>query len=282
MSNHNQQIAVITASYSGLGTELCKLLAQDSYKLVLLNRDKLRTENQLDSLRQAFPGLAAVSVIADLSDHNAIREAAMQVAEQHPRIDKVFHNAGILQNHLAYSPQGNEIHFEVNTVAPVLLTHLLKPQLAASGNAIVTAVGSSAMRMARQLHLGKLQKPIKFKKFSPYAQSKLATAAAFIALSESFAKDNILLRVVDPGPNKTAMSASSGLPGWFKLLRPFFNSPDVGAKRIYEAAHAAAFNGQTGIYIEKGKVAQPPRIALNSKLQNELLLLLQEITNSTA
>ncbi|EFM08784.1 short-chain dehydrogenase/reductase SDR [Paenibacillus curdlanolyticus YK9] len=282
MSNDKPKTAVITASYSGLGTELCKLLAQDGYHLVLMNRDRLRTELQLHDLRQSFPGLAAVPIIADLSNHDAVREAAMKIAEQHPHIDRLFHNAGILQNRLAFSPQGNEIHFEVNTVAPVLLTHLLKPQLAASGGAIVTVVGSSAMRMARQLHPGKLRKPTTFKKFTPYAQSKLAAAAAFIALSEPFARDHILLCIVDPGPNKTAMSESSGLPGWFKLFRPFFSSPAVGAKRIYEAAHDAAFDGQTGIYIEKGKVARPPHIALNGKLQNELLLQLREIAHISA
>lgn len=42
---------------------------------------------------------------------------------------------------------------------------------------------------------------------------------------------------VDPGPSKTLLNNSSGMPWFILLLRPFiFSHPHKGANRLYEAA----------------------------------------------
>lgn len=271
-------LAVITASYSGLGTVLTKRLAQAGYDLVLLNRDESRMNEQLQELRAQAPLNSFHGIAADLSDHQAIRHAAKQVAQLYPYIDLLIHNAGALLDHAKLSPLGHDVHYEVNTVAPFLLTELLRKQLAASGDAVVVTVGSSAMKMARRLDLAGLRKPVQFKKFTPYVQSKLAAATAFLALASDYAKDGISLRVVDPGPAKTSMSNSSALPSWFRLFRRFFAAPEAGAARIYEAATADRFRGAPSIYIERGKSARLPAAARNTETQQGLLALLRETT----
>ncbi|MUT64662.1 SDR family NAD(P)-dependent oxidoreductase [Paenibacillus sp. NEAU-GSW1] len=271
-------LAVITASYSGIGAELSKRLAQAGYDLVLINRDQDRTNKQLRELEALAPSISVIGVAADLSDHQAMRFAASQIAERHSQVDVLIHNAGALTDRLVLSSQGNDVHYEVNTVAPFLLTEMLRTQLAASEGAVVVAVGSSAMKMARRLDLTGLRKPVRFKKFAPYAQSKLATAAAFRALAADYANDGISLRVVDPGPAKTSMSNSPALPGWFRLFRRFFALPEAGAARIYEAATAPRFAGKSGIYIERGKIARLPASASDPETQKRLLALLRETT----
>jgi len=271
---NESKIAVVTASYSGLGSELCKMLARDGYELVLVNRDSIRADQQISQLRRMFPGFKSFAVTADLSDHESIRQAARQISENYERIRMLFHIAGMLQGNLAFSPQGNEMHYEVNTVGPYYLTQLLKPLLAADGHAVVTTVGSSAIRMIRTIPWNELRKPRKTKKFTPYALSKLVVAAAFVALAEQWAPDPIRIRIVDPGPNKTAMSKNSALPGLFKLLRVFYSAPSVGARRIYQAAHDGSFHKQTGIYIERGKAVNPPKLVRNKQVQADILALL--------
>ncbi|MBD3921964.1 SDR family NAD(P)-dependent oxidoreductase [Paenibacillus sp. PR3] len=279
--NTRRPLAVITASYSGLGTALTKRLAQAEYDLVLINRDQERMNKQMQELRAANPSLSVQGVAADLSDQGAIRGAARRVAELHSQVDLLVHNAGALLDRPVLSPLGNDVHYEVNTVAPFLLTELLREQLAASGGATVVAVGSSAMRMARRLDLAGLRRPEKFKKFTPYVQSKLAAAAAFQALAADYAKDGISLRVVDPGPAKTSMSKSAALPSWFRLFRRFFAAPEAGAARIYEAATAARFADAPSIYIERGRSVPLPAAALKAETQQGLLALLRETTERT-
>lgn len=266
-----RKTAVVTASYSGIGSEFSKLLALDGIDLILMNRDNARTMHQIRELNSLAPTISIWSVITDLSNHESIRNAARQISEDHERIDLLINNAGILLDQMQMSPQGNEIHYEVNTIAPYLLTRLLRPQLAAAGRSIVVVVGSSAMKMARTLEIPTLRTPRTSKTFGLYARSKLAITSAFFALAEDFAKDGIWLRVVDPGVNKTPMATSASLPFPFKLFRKFFASPDVGAKRIYDAVFDRNFGEQTGIYIEKGKVSRPPVAVTRIETQTALL-----------
>lgn len=271
-------IAVVTASYSGLGSELSKLLAKAGYDLVLINRDPVRMKRQAEQLQALSPSVSVHAIAADLTDHRAIRRAAAEIAGMCSRVDLVIHNAGVLLEKAEVSSHGNDVHYEVNTVAPFLLTELLRPQLAVAERGIVVAVGSSAMKMARKLNLSELRKPKRFKKFAPYVQTKLATVVAFRALAADYAKDGISLRVVDPGPTKTAMSESSALPGLFRLFRRFYALPEAGAERIYAAATATVFDGKYGIYIERGREARLPAAALNAETQQGLLALLRETT----
>jgi NAD(P)-dependent dehydrogenase (short-subunit alcohol dehydrogenase family) len=278
MSPSKRTTAVVTAAYSGLGSELCKLLVGAGFDLVLVNRDAERTRAQMQELAAIAPDATVHSVIADLSDHQAIRAAAAQIARLHAHIELLVHNAGVLLNSLQQSPQGNDVHFEVNTVAPFLLTELLRPQLAAAQGSVVLLVGSSAMRMARALDIAALPAPRAFKRLAPYAQTKLAATAMFFAMAPDYVKDRILLRVVDPGPAKTAMSRSAGLPGWFRIFRRFFSAPEVAAQRIYAAAADPALRDQSSVYIQGGKISTPPAPVTDSATQQKVVALLHQTT----
>lgn len=278
MSPSKRTTAVVTAAYSGLGSELCKLLVGAGFDLVLVNRDAERTRAQMRELAAIAPAASVHSVIADLADHQAIRAAATQIAGLHARIELLIHNAGVLLNGLQHSPQGNDVHFEVNTVAPFLLTELLRPQLAAAQGAVVLLVGSSAMRMARALDIAALPAPRAFKRLAPYAQTKLAATAMFFAMAPAYAKERILLRVVDPGPARTAMSRSAGLPGWFRIFRRFFSAPHVAAQRIYAAADPA-LRDQSGVYIQGGNISTPPAAVTDSATQQKVIALLHQTTS---
>ncbi|RUS47014.1 SDR family NAD(P)-dependent oxidoreductase [Cohnella sp. AR92] len=269
-----RKLAVVTASYSGIGTEISKLMANRGYNLIFIGRDRERMEKQKQDLNILDPAIVILTVTADLSDHRQLREAARQVSEMQTRIDVLIHNAGMLSDRVVLSPQKQDVHYEVNTVAPYLLTELFRPLLRAAGRSVVVTVGSSAMKMAGKLEPGNLPSPRKFKKFKPYAQSKLAVAAAFFAMAEDYGRDGIALRVADPGMNRTAMSHNPGVPGLFRMLRFLFSTPDAGARRIVDAATDPKYGDRGGIYIEKGKIARTPPSVTDPGTQRELLQLL--------
>jgi NAD(P)-dependent dehydrogenase (short-subunit alcohol dehydrogenase family) len=231
MTSH-PKVAVITASYSGIGFELSRQLLRKGFQLAVLNRDAHKTRDMIQQIKQEFPSAQIHSYTADLADH-----PCGKIAADFPEIDALFNNAGVLLPELRYSPQGNEMHFEINTVAPFMLMHLLKPQLANAQNAAVVTSGSGARRMARSLDVAHLKQPQSFKKMSgPYAQSKLAISTACAALEQEFSKAGIRLNVVDINPTKTQMAASDGMPGWIKPFKFLFTSPEKTAQRLMDAA----------------------------------------------
>ena len=93
----------------------------------------------------------------DLSDHRSIRAAAAELLDKYPQIDALFNNAGVLLGDHTTSPQGNEMHFEVNTLAPYQLMRLLRPALQAAGNSVVVNVSANIMEHAGWLRVEDLK-----------------------------------------------------------------------------------------------------------------------------
>lgn len=231
-----RKVAVVTGSYSGIGRELSRMLVAKGFVLVMINRDGAKSTEFAQSCLREYPGCLIESYVADLSVHQDIKDVAKNISGKYSAIDALFNNAGVLLGEKRLSKQGNELHFEINTVAPFLLTTLLKPLLAKGSDTVVVTTGSSARRMVKNLEIDSLRNPPIFKKMGPYAQSKYAIAAAFSALKAEYARDNIRLLVVDLAPVKTAMSRSDGLPGWMKLMRPLFSTPQKAAQKLIRAA----------------------------------------------
>ena len=73
----------------------------------------------------------------DLSSHADIKRVTAEILAKHPRIDYLFNNAGVLTETLQFSGHGNELHFEINTLAPLQLIDALRPALRSAGGAFV-------------------------------------------------------------------------------------------------------------------------------------------------
>lgn len=266
----DNKVAVVTGSYSGIGRELSRMLVAKGFDLVMINRNKAKGNEFGESLLREYPNCSVDSYAADLSVHQDIRDVAMAISSKYKVIDALFNNAGVLLSDKRMSKQENEMHFEVNTVAPFLLTKLLKPSLAKSGDAVVVTTGSGVRKMVKNLELDSIRNPVTFKKMTgPYAQSKLAISSAFAGLSFEYQNENIRLVVVDMGPVKTAMSLSDGLPGWMKLFRPFFSTPQKAAQKLL----SSAFEQRTTSMSEADKKSLP-----DASIQKKLIGLLDDVT----
>ena len=275
-----QQIALITGTTSGLGASLSELLLEKGYNLIFINRSRDRTLPLVQRLATIRPEAVVDIFEADLADQDAIRTVAEAIVSKYSSIDALFNNAGVLLGKLSFSKYDNEMHFQVNTLAPYMLMQLLRPALNASKNGIILNVSSGAIFRTGSLIIDELRRPPKLRKlFGAYGQSKLALTTLTNALAPEYANDGIILRSMDPGPNKTVMTAGSGMPRPLVFLRHlFFKSPAKGAFDIYEAAFDSKFNDQSGVYIVGGKVKSPPKDSLDPLIQKNLVDLCHDLT----
>ena len=82
----------ISGSTGGIGRELCFYLAAMGANLILIDRNKARSEALGAELLKAFPKLSLKYITADLEDINAVKAAAdTLIAED---IDYLLLNAG--------------------------------------------------------------------------------------------------------------------------------------------------------------------------------------------
>ncbi|AVX03202.1 3-oxoacyl-[acyl-carrier-protein] reductase [Maritalea myrionectae] len=231
----NEKIAVVTGSYSGIGSALCHLLAADGFELLLLNRDKGKSEKQIAQLGKKFPRLKVRYWQVDLADGAAVRAAAIKIAGQYMKLSHLFLNAGWIGTRFEQNAAGQDMNFAVNVVANYVLVQLLRPSLE-RGKGVVVASGSGARRMVKQKALDDVLNLSHKKGMAAYAQSKQALTDLFAALSADFAQSDIALKVVDLPPTKTAMAKSTAVPGIMRAFSFFFVAPEKTAQKLYLAA----------------------------------------------
>ena len=258
--------AVVTGASGDIGTELAAGLAEDGWTLVLLNRSHQTSAPLLERIRTESPQAQVSLVIGDLADHDSITTAAGVINDVGP-VDLLVHNAGVLLGERRYSPQGIEMHAQVNVLAPYLLTRLLAPSLA---GAMVVGVSTGGIFRAGTLNVDQLADPAQVKKLTTYAHSKLAAAALLHAFAGMDGATTF--RSADPGAVKTQMSAGQGAPAWIRAIsRVAFSSPQTAATRILTAAAMPA-SVANGAYVNpKGTVVDLPVSATDPAVQADLL-----------
>src|SRR5437763_289236 len=111
------KIVVITGGTSGIGQVAAEKLAAMGARIVLVARDKVRTEAALASLRRIAPGIVASAYFADLSKLGAVKQAAREIAAAEPRIDVLINNAGAMFYDRQLTVDGLERTFATNHMA---------------------------------------------------------------------------------------------------------------------------------------------------------------------
>lgn len=243
---------VITGGHSGIGLELSNMLLKENHHLALIVRNKSRADETRSQLSKPEN---VTFFYGDLAVQSDVIKVAEKIAAFWPRIDGLFNNAGVLLDKNYESQQGNEMHLEVNVLAPYLLTKGLAESLTQATSPFVVSTGTGGMHNHTSLDLSHLIKPTKFVKLmGAYYQSKLALMMVMNRLSIEL--NGIRFLTVDPGALKTKMTAdANAMPFFIKLIRGLiFQSPEKGAAKLHQGAFGEQFQHKTGVYISGNKV----------------------------
>lgn len=242
---------LITGGHSGMGLALSQKLLSEGHSLGLIVRSETRKKETL----AVFPeGSTPDIFVADLSKRDQIEAVAQEIASKYEQLDGLFNNAGLLLDKLYVSDYGNELQLEVNAISPFLLTQALKPLLDKAPNPIVINTATAGLHAKKSYDIAAFKKPKKFSKLiGSYMDSKLTMVLLMNYLSTLDPWKNVKILSVNPGAIKTKMTAGKGMPFWLKPIRNmFFQSPEQGAKRLYDAAFSLDIPA-SGQYISKHK-----------------------------
>lgn len=276
------KVALVTGARTGVGYELTKKLLAEGWQVAALIRSDMKPGDApidaalKDGRLRVYKG--------DLADFKSLGAAIAAIKAGEKKIDVLFNNAGVGLGKIEYSPQGREMHYEVNAVAPYIILMELKDLLAAGGDKIVVNTSSNSLLFVKQFDAETLARPTVFKKlFGPYATSKMALSLWTEAVSPALAAQGIDIRSACPGPNKTPMTENSAMPFW---LRPFvafvFPLPGAGASRIYKAAFGK-HRGTGGVFLNKNEIT-PLKFASQAPCVFELIdgIYRREFSNAQA
>src|SRR5579859_7466170 len=273
-------VCVVTGATSGIGKAAATALAGQGATVVLVGRDRGRTEAVAAQIAAtgAVGASPARAEIADLASLDQVRALAGRLAELE-RIDVLINNAGLMLGQRRMTPDGLEHVFALNHLAPFLLTNLLLPKLTASAPARVITVTSDAHSAAR-LDLRDPNLEHGWDSWRSYANSKLANILFTRELARRLDGTGVTANCAHPGVVRTGFGRESRplLKLGVTIARPFMLSPERGADTIVYLASSPEVAGQTGGYYVKRQRREPSAAARDDTAARELWELSERMT----
>lgn len=238
---------VVTGPTSGLGRETARMLATAGADLVLVGRDRARTQAESDECDAIGSG-SVETVVADMGDLVSVSDAARAISTDGARLDCVVHNAGALLKERTESPQGHEMTLAAHVLGPHLMTRMLAPTLAAHNGRVVTVSSGGMYAAALPSSPARADRSSDLRGFDGTRQYALAKRIQ-VTLNEMWAAEEpgVWFAAMHPGWADTP-GVKSSLPGFRAVTAPLLRTARQGADTIAWLAGVDAAAGPSGSF----------------------------------
>jgi NAD(P)-dependent dehydrogenase (short-subunit alcohol dehydrogenase family) len=174
-SANGPRTALVTGATDGLGYETARLLAAENYHVIVHGPTTHHAEDAIERLiKDGADPLRLHTAAADFANFSQVATMAHMVSEAHPRLDVLVNNAAIAgPERRETTEDGHELTWQVNYLAPYLLTAMLERQLAKALQSRVVNV-SSSLHARANLEPADLNETRRYLRHAAYARSKLA------------------------------------------------------------------------------------------------------------
>ncbi len=269
-SDGTARIAIVTGASSGIGLHTVLGLVRAGMRVVMVGRDRDRTEAARRFVREHSGSDGIDILLADFSRLAEVRRLADEILYAHDRIDLLINNAGLMSRHYRFSFDGFELTFAVNHLAPFLLTCLLLDRLKTSAPARIINVASEAHR-GRRLNFSDLARPQDWGTLKAYGQSKLCNILFTRELAMRLDSSGVAATCLHPGVVATAIGQRGGLTELvWRLMKPFMKSPEEGAETSLFLATVPDPQPFNGGYVIGKTLAHADPAALDTSVARRL------------
>jgi NAD(P)-dependent dehydrogenase (short-subunit alcohol dehydrogenase family) len=258
---------VITGASDGIGAAAAKRLSRSGENVVVVGRSPLKTAAVAEPLGTDF-------YVADFAELAQVRELAGRLLEKYPRVDVLANNAGGMFSGPRRTIDGYELTFQVNHLAPFLLTHLLLDRLIESGAAVLNT--SSQGNRFSFVDLDDLDAVQSRGGAVAYPPSKLANILFTKELHRRYHSDGISTAAFHPGNVASNFSADAKNPlmtlVYHTPLRNFgMIGPEPGSDELVWLASAEpGVDWISGEYYTKHKIGKTHTKASDAGLAERL------------
>jgi NAD(P)-dependent dehydrogenase (short-subunit alcohol dehydrogenase family) len=193
MGRLDGRVALITGGASGIGAAAARLFAAEGAAVAVLDRDGEGAARLAEAL--GHRGFGALALAADVTDREALEEAAARAAATFGRLDVVYNNAGVPAG---FGPVGElgaadwNLALAVNVTGTLFCTQAALPHLrAAGGGSIVNQSSVAAL--------------VGIPGLAAYSAAKGAVLSLTRALAAELAPERIRVNAICAGTVDTPM-----------------------------------------------------------------------------
>jgi NAD(P)-dependent dehydrogenase (short-subunit alcohol dehydrogenase family) len=260
-----QRTIVITGASDGIGAAAARNLAKAGERIVVVGRSPEKT-------KAVAAGLGADYFISDFAELSQVRDLAAALKEKYARIDVLVNNAGAIMGRRELTVDGYEKTFQINHLAPFLLTTELMDVLVASRATVINT--ASAANGFGNLDLADLQSARKYSTNRAYGTAKLANILFTSELQNRFGAAGISTAAFHPGVVATNFAADS--TSWMRhayktFLNRFLLTSEQGADTlVWLATSKPGQDWVPGAYYANRALAKANKQAYDAGLAREL------------
>ncbi|WP_394215070.1 SDR family NAD(P)-dependent oxidoreductase [Brachybacterium vulturis] len=194
---------ILTGASDGIGAAAARLLSPQGHRLLLVGRSPQK-------IAAVAGETGAEPFVADFASLAEVRKLAERLTDAAggDGIDVLANNAGGIFGDPRPTVDGFEKTFQVNHLAPFLLTNLLLPGLRRADGSVVNT-SSAAHRVFGHLELERLGEVRQVSARRDYGDAKLATVLFTRSLHRRFHDDGLSAVAFHPGVVRTGFAAGS-------------------------------------------------------------------------
>ena len=260
------RICVVTGASSGIGLWTARGLAERGATVCLVGRDAERTRAHAEALSAAWE-------VCDFARLEDVRRLARTLRSRFEAIHVLVNNAGLWLPSRRLSADGIEMTFQVNHLAPFLLTLELLETLRRSAPARVVHVSSRLHEKERALRLDDLEfQERHYGGLRAYRQSKLCNVLFSNELARRLDRREVTSNAVHPGDVATNVVRTSVPLQWLSdsIGKLHLLTPEEGARTSLHVASMPELRDQSGRYFAWCAPRAPNPVALDATLAREL------------
>ncbi len=272
---------VVTGGTSGIGFATAGLLAEAGAHITLVARRREKGLAALEHLKIIGPDGQHSMWEMDFASLGSVRNATEKYLTQSRPIDILVNNAGLINSRRRLTVDGFEETFAVNHLAHFLLTGILLPGFNGAGGRVIN-VASGAHGFVRGINYDDLNAARSYRIFKVYGQSKLANMLFTLELAHRLESKGITCNSVHPGAVATSLgSQNEGMVARVLplLLKPFFQTPQEGARTTVHLCRATELSNITGKYFFNCKLTDPKPWALDFSSAKRLWEISERMTD---
>lgn len=256
-----EPVVLITGGTDGIGFQVARMLVDLGYTVAIHGRD----QQKLLSCQRALSDKVRV-YCADFSDLQEVRALSAEVAADVNRLDVLINNAGVLKAPVTQTISDRDLRFEVNTIAPYLVTQRLLPLIPKDGRVINL---SSAAQAA--VNFDALTKFRPMSDMDAYSQSKAAITMWSQELAARYPEGPAFVSV-NPGSllGTKMVKEGFGIEG---------KNVAIGAELLVKLATEPMIQVHSGDYFcnDKGIYAAPDPCVSDDQARQRIMTLLDQM-----